>query len=741
MNPKYRKINKKDFNFSHVGEASAKKYLYLLDKRKHLNNLLKGKKREKIVADDFIHQEEKDVYDELYEKDEFEEDIFDKDYKNKYKQLLEEQKQKYFDLKNSCSFLSRNEPNIYIENKDDDNKNNSKRKLLDKFDNEKFKYHLIHHHHDYYLDKTLLNANGAQPACTSYNPKMEYIFKKIIYSPEFKKMSGRYDQGNLKDKIEQQIEINIKQKREKESKIYQKKIEKIREIMQLSKKENLINDKEREDKKQLSKRHNSVLEKRNNSMINIFKKQSQEKEKLIYDNNNNDELINESRNFNKKLFKRTNTMVNQGHQGMSFGLSNNKSNKNSFDEIKNIEEDDEDNYNLYEKRNLSNNIDGNTVSSANHLKTTSERKKDNSFNYNNNETDIIYPYNLSKNDSNILINNNYSYKQEKIDKNKDKIINLKKEDRNDNSISLYENSLYKKKSNNVDKKIRNYSNINNNKQIASSSVYNSKVVNFDKMLSREYVRKINERKRNIYSSLSPNYESIRPKCIMKVIYAQKNSKKYRNKEFKSTFNEFVFDINKNFNNYNNHLPPKNILLDKMTGREINNKSPLPSYMINQYNRNAFNTFNDKSLEMNNFANGNLKELKSSFNDKKSFNYKLNEQYFDNENINEEINSIMKRISKKALNNRSNEYGKMKSFSCSNVYDNNQSYKFKNFEDNILLKTKMPEYYKVNLDKIGKYPYSNGDKIDGFTLKTIKSNKSAIDLLTDYEKNIFLSKLN
>ena len=52
MNQKYKIINKKDYNFSHVGEASAKKYLYLLDKRKHLNILLKGKKGEKIVGDE-----------------------------------------------------------------------------------------------------------------------------------------------------------------------------------------------------------------------------------------------------------------------------------------------------------------------------------------------------------------------------------------------------------------------------------------------------------------------------------------------------------------------------------------------------------------------------------------------------------------------------------------------------------------------------------------------------------------
>ena len=58
-----------------------------------------------------------------------------------------------------------------------------------------------------------------------------------------------------------------------------------------------------------------------------------------------------------------------------------------------------------------------------------------------------------------------------------------------------------------------------------------------------------------------------------------------------------------------------------------------------------------------------------------------------------------------------------------------------------MRSRMPEYYKVNLDKFGKYPFSYGEKIDGFTLKTIKSNKSAINLLTEREKRIFLTKLD
>ena len=714
MNPKYKKIFRSDFNYSQIGEASAKQFSYILDKRNHLRELLKEKKLHKLVTENFIDQEEKDVYDDLYEKDGYEEDIFDKDYKNKYEQLLEEQKQKYLDLKNSCSYK--------IDNKKE---KISKKYLLDKYDNDKYKYHLIHHHHDHYIDKALLKANEGQLACTSYNPKMEYIYKKIIYCPQFKKMSGRYDQENLRDKIEHQIEINLQHKKETESKLYKKKKEQMKALIKKEKLAKIHN----KEKLELSKRHLSVIQKRNSNILNT--------EKLF---DNSEELINESRNFNKKLFKRTNSMINTLPQFMSFGLkNNNKSNKNSFEDIKNIEEEKDENedYNYEYKEKIKNDItnnflDGNTLSSANYNKTTSGKRKDSSIYYNNNETDIIYPYNISKNDSNILINNNYLYKKEKKEQ-KDKIYYLRNEDNNLKDLNSSKKRVIAK-----NKNYKNTSNISS-KQNLFPSLNNKKVVNFDKMLSREYIRKLNEQKFNIYSSLSPNYESIRPNCIMKVKYAKKNFRKNKTKEFKSVFNEFVFDINKIYNNYNNHFPPKDIYIDKLTGRKLDNNSPLPSYLLNQYNRNAFNSFNDKSLEMNNFSNGNLRTLKSSFNEKKTFNYKLYDQYYNNDN-NNELSSIMIKIRKNILNkkNKDNESkNECKSLSCSNII---KEYKNKNYDNEYLLKGKIPEYYKLNLDKLDKFP-SNLDKIDGFTLKTIKTNKSAIDLLTNYEKKIFLSKLN
>ena len=515
---------------------------------------------------------------------------------------------------------------------------------------------------------------------------MEYIYKKIIYSPEFNKMSGRYDNDNLKDKIEKQKENHIKQKKEKESKIHLKKLEKMRKSIIMPKKESDLNYDEIDNLMNIVKRHNSLVERRNSSMISILKRPSQDKEGNDNNKNNNDE----SKIIDKKFFKRMHSMIYEGTH--SFGLINHNNNKNSLESIKNIEEDEkEEHYDIFEKKKISNNnMDGNTLSSINPNKITSGKKKDSSVNYNNNETDIIYPSNVSKNDSNIFINKNISYK---------KLKNGETKNKNNKSNSFYKERPKRQKLYSIVRKSRNNSNIRN-KQNKLPSLSN-KVVNFEKMLSRAYVRKLNERKYNIYSSLSPNYESIRPKCIMKVIYGQKHYKKNRKAEFKSSFNEFIFDENKYFNNYNNHIPPKNVYLGKTTGRELDNNSSLPSYMVNQYNRNAFNTFNDKSLKMNNFSNGNLKVIKSSFNDKKSFNYKLNEQYFenDNDNIAEEINLIMKKIKKPLINNK-NEYGKVKSLSCSNMLYNK---KYKIYGYNSLFSSKMPEYYKFNLDNLGKYP--------------------------------------
>ena len=47
-------INNEDFNFSHIGKASQKQFLYLLDKKKDIDNLYQNKKERKIETHDFF---------------------------------------------------------------------------------------------------------------------------------------------------------------------------------------------------------------------------------------------------------------------------------------------------------------------------------------------------------------------------------------------------------------------------------------------------------------------------------------------------------------------------------------------------------------------------------------------------------------------------------------------------------------------------------------------------------------
>ena len=88
---------------------------------------------------------------------------------------------------------------------------------------------------------------------------------------------------------------------------------------------------------------------------------------------------------------------------------------------------------------------------------------------------------------------------------------------------------------------------------------------------------------------------------------------------------------------------------------------------------------------------------------------------------------MKIINKKPIYNK--RYGNYRALS-SKILDSNKL-KF-NYKSSFV--SKIPEYYKLNLDKLDNY--SNTDKIDGITLKAIKSNKNAIDILNKKEIKIF-----
>ena len=182
-------------------------------------------------------------------------------------------------------------------------------------------------------------------------------------------------------------------------------------------------------------------------------------------------------------------------------------------------------------------------------------------------------------------------------------------------------------------------------------------VNFKKMLSRAYLDRISNHVENIYSTITPNYLAIEPKCIMKVTYKNRKYNLQR-PPFKGLSADYTFDMDKIFFKYNNHIPPKSFEFQKMAGRGQVSDTKLPSFMIGQYDRKSCITFNEKNLKMNSYANGQLKESISSFNDKKSFNYKLNDEIrknkLDKEAQFEFENKVKKIIEQGIINNNENK---------------------------------------------------------------------------------------
>ena len=732
MNAKYHQICKKNYNYSHAGNASAKRFLNLMERTQYISRLLKGKKREKIVTDDFLHQEEKDIYDDAYEKDDFSEDIFDKDYKNHHQQILEEQKSKYFDLQKSCSNFNSS-----------DKKNGSFKDLSD-YNQEKFKYHLLHHLHDLNCDDTIYKRIGNETSCASYNPKFEAIYRKIIFSPKFGKMSGRYDSEKMREIFEKKIEYNLQKKREQRLIEKMKRLKKIKKTFEMpDQNSEIINKSDIEKKTSVnkkilnSKRHRSVIGVRfqnnllNSSTNNIINRNYKKSYSVNMNAINRDSIKSKNENETEnEIIEEEDDLDSCRKTGDIMKELYTKSNQNANDSCKNIHNNgyynelsttnpksSVPNLNQSMKNNKNTDLSYSNVNSINNC-DTSDRHGNISINYMEKQNYAINNNNKNNNNDYRISRNNF---RQSLKKNYNKIKSSSKN--NNNSSLLYTN--YKNRScSNI-----NSSSCSSKKKNILPIIECKNVVNFNKMLSRDYVNKVNSPpKQKIYTAITPNYNAIRPKEIMKVIYARKHYHKNKNKEFKSDFNEAIFDINKYYNNYNDHFPPKNIYFHKMTGKETSDDNPLPSYMIKQFDRNAINTINEKGLIMNSFANGGLRQIKSSFNDKKSFNYRLNEQYY-NDNFKNLNDNIIENIINNAVRNENRKMNLSHSMCELNSNGKKRWRAFGHFRGT-------SDYYKMNLDDLGKCR----ERVDGITLKVNRSNVNLDELLTDAEKNIFLSDI-
>lgn len=772
----------KGYNYSHAGKVSAFKFSYLLDKKSHIDKILEGKKRNKIVEVDFIDKEETlDDYENQMNENDFD-DIFTDEYKIRHIMDLKEQRLKFFsNVKNPCTYIEnkvKKKPKnkrIKANNLQVDNKIRAKEELkkLLLFNSNKFSYyyHLLHHtdNSNYYSDIDDNIIFGPEVNATRYNPKLDFIYPKIIYSPSFKLMSGRYDQQILSKKLKDRIEnIKIKKKEmermkrlEKLKEIVSSKIdtiyknpdfyneknndfiknnEKFRELNKLKRsnsfiidipmiKNKIIGDIEMEKQLQrgmLPEHHDvririekafiNLLDKYYNKTLEIGDTSNTLKGSAIYENNkkiNEQSLINNKNNSNlnnvssingNETIYTSNALKNE--LATLYNTNNNESNSNSNINIENNQ--------------MNNN--------SNLVKTPNLNKMKLIKNYNENSQDN----NTKKNFRKINFTQKKSF--ERLLEPKKTMYNTSSASNlfidynkvNRSSIKMNKTSgigIFKKKNNS--RKINNFNNSMNN--INSST---GKTVNFEKMLSREYLNNQGMVREPLHPQLNPKYDMVQPKCIMKVVYSNKTYFPKTVKRLEGLGEDVTFDADKIFYKYNDHFPTKSFYFHKMTGRNNSTDGYLPSYMVKLGNRYSCISFDEKSYKMNNFSEGHLKDQRSSFNQHKSFNWKLNMNLIDNENnkIRDEKNDIIKIYEKiKGANS-------MKNIRRKKIKIPGQDFM------NITLKKAsnsiLPEYYRVNLDKVEQNKEFFKNKIDGITLKSnIKNNANS--LLSENDKRLFL----
>ena len=392
-------------------------------------------------------------------------------------------------------------------------------------------------------------------------------------------------------------------------------------------------------------------------------------------------------------------------------------------------------------RNKNNRYERNTIfdsiiSKQSKRKDSSNSINSNNFVFTNNELNFIRKKiklekkkNLSKQKEIIKANS-----MNKFNLNKEKLlekINLQTPQQQSDSTQIFHlkitnnNDFITNKSsekNTIKSPLKSEDNNNINQSLNQTVKY--KAINFKKMLSREYLNKIKSSKEPIHPMVTPNYSSVEPKTIMKVLYS-KTLKKDNNNKIIAYNNDFTYDINEIYNKYNNHHYPKKFNLSKMCGRFEDEKNTLPVFMLRSFDRNSIDNLNESSLKMNNYANSTFQDFKSSFKVKQTFNARIKLNELKNEN---QVMQYNKKFNlKKMLNKKIRYLDEKKEKSDISIIPRNTWWK-----------NRLGEFYKKDYDELSQNFSSSflGTKVDGITYKIYENKSKYKDLLTKYEKELF-----
>ena len=661
-------MNTKD-NYSRAGRASAKVFSYIIDRADKINQILKDKQYKRYLDQDYFEKEDKDSFDDS--KDLIYEDIFDKNYKDHYAELLGQQKVKYFKYIKSCAFNKK----FIREDKKDISPNKKYNKINITKDNKN-------------KDKKYIQLDNS--------PNRNYLYRKLAYSQSFEKMLGRYDKEEKKKIIEKKLAPFRKKRCKKEEKKKNQKPD-------LDKKEDKEEEKEEKEEKEEEDEKDKSHKKQvvnNPSSLNMdtmlergnlpkhhdvrirttkgieFKNQSP----LFFRQLSSLSVLNDKKRLsfnNNRLFSSLNTT----HKN---NLLINE-NKKFFDEK----------INPISKRMFSG------LSSAKDIK----KIKDISF------TSNIF---LDKSPKKELIFTP-EFRSMKRNFSSSDFNNTRKNINPDKNFSYTFNSKSKTNINFHENKTRN----RHFKLISPKNQTHNSAVSFKKMLSRDYVNRIQiNAKIGSGMPLTPNYSYVFPKVVMSVKYSTKS-----NYNRKPQFRE-ICGIN--VEEKKKEGISQKINFSKMFGRgNINHEFPVFMDYINS--RNAFDFVTVKSLKMNHSSKRRFNNPTSSFNNKKSFNINIS-----NNNINIMRDSVKNIKEMKEKENRIRLYNKnikniFKKVDYDDIIDKNDITEdmFDVKKNPELIKTinssyknLMNDYYKLNLDYLDKN--FGKKKIDGITFQEIKS---------------------
>ena len=292
----------------------------------------------------------------------------------------------------------------------------------------------------------------------------------------------------------------------------------------------------------------------------------------------------------------------------------------------------------------------------------------------------------------ININDNF-YNTEKINKKKTNIFEMVKQTQRGNLPISYDLRIRidepfhkpdkKKKKDKISPiKVSKTQVIESPKNEKSKISFNEKKENhslsFAKNMSREKYYFLTRDRNEIRPFFTPNYKFVEPRSISSVAYNQKNNEKPPLKRKIGIESNLFFDPYKSINKVNNHKSGNAPDLRVMEGREDDDNKKeeiqLPGHMNKIHNRNSLDVLTKKTLQMNNYIDGDTKNYFSSF-AQKSFNTIINYNILKNNKDDENIK--LGKISRK-MNINEKVKGLMEFYS-KNLDDENKLYSLKKID--------------------------------------------------------------